>query len=97
MKRATRIARLALAGAALLALSGGGRAVADMELAPPPQADFENAQPEVAAPPPADAVPAAPEIADDEPSDYQQAAPEIGADAGDPHAHASRILQSPHA
>ncbi len=52
---------------------------ADMELAPPPQADFERSAPEIATPPPADVEQAAPEIADEPSADYLPAAPEIAA------------------
>lgn len=50
---------------------------ADMELAPPPEADFEAAAPEIASPPPTDMERAAPEIADEAPPQYEEAAPEI--------------------
>lgn len=52
------------------------RVRADMELAPPPQADFESSRPEMSDPPAADYEVAAPQPPDDPPADYERAAPE---------------------
>lgn len=63
----------------MLAVSSGR---AEMELAPPPQADFERSAPEVLAPPPADDEPSQPEIEPPSAADWEPAAPDIddGAD-----------------
>jgi len=71
-----RLRVAALLVALSLAVSWGSRAQ-DMELAPPPQADFEEARPEIAQPPPADFEQAAPEIEQPAPADFEASRPEI--------------------
>lgn len=52
---------------------------AEMELAPPPQADFEQARPELEQAPPADTEMAQPELAPPSRADYERSSPEIAA------------------
>ena len=52
---------------------------AEMELAPPPQADFEQARPELEQAPPADTEMAQPELAPPSRADYERSSPDIAA------------------